>query len=169
MPLNNLLSLRQKYALFANVPAARTGLYIFVLTSILAISIIVRSDESIDKWPLILLVFIFPTIGLALMYPALRALPRMIRALENGVCIEGQLLSTKATSTRIRGRPLIKLKLGYELYGQLHTCEERLVDPSQNIQQHWLMVDAEDPDNAVYVEALPTDLKQAVIRRNQLS
>lgn len=168
MSLNQILSLRQKYQLFANIPAASLGLYTFLIGSCFPLMLIVKSPDVFSQGPVLLLILIFPAVGLALMYPALKALPRMIRAIENGVCIEGQLLSVSTTSTKIGGRPLKRLKLGYELYNQLYTCEERMIDPSENIQRHWLMVDADDPNNAVYVETLPTALKLLLINRNTL-
>lgn len=168
MPFNQSLNLLQKYRLFTNIPAAKLGVYIFLTGLVPLVLIGYNAPNTFDEKPVTLLVLLFPLLGIWLMYPALKALPRMIKAIENGVCIEGQLLSKTGTNTRIGGRPLVKLKLGYELYNQLYTCEERMVDPSKNIKRHLLMVDAENPTNAVYLETLPADLKLKLINYNEL-
>ncbi len=168
MPFNQPLSLIQKYRLFMNVPGAKIGFYVFVIGLFLLVVLGYNAPNTFDEKPITLLVLALPLLGIVLMYPAIKALRRMIVAIENGVFIEGQLLSETGTSTRIGGRPLVKLKLGYELYSQLYTCEKRIVDPSKNVKHHWLMVDAENPKNVVYVETLPTDLKRKLINANEL-
>jgi len=169
MKLNKKLTTSEKVKIFQNIPLAKMGTYMFLMGMFMVMLIAFQKPEIFFEKPEVIILFIFPTIGLVFMFPAIKAFPRMVSAIENGVCIEGQFLESKGTATKINNQPLVKMKIGYEMYGKQYTCEERVVAPSKNIQKYLLLVDADNPENAVYVETLPDDLKMEIIRRNKIA
>ncbi len=169
MNLNKKLTISEKLKLFKNIPLAKMGAVAFLMGMFMVMLVALQKPDIFFQKPEILILFIFPVVGLLLMFPAIKAFPRIINAIENGVCVEGELLEFKTTGTKVGNQPLVKMKIGYELYGQQYTCEERVIGPSRNIQKYLLLVDADKPNNAVYVETLPVDLKMEVIRRNKIA
>lgn len=166
MKLNNPLSNKQKFEIFINLPGVKVGGLLFLIGTLFICSLIMRGSGK-DITGIVVLTSIFPLIGLSIIYPSVRALPRIIYALENGVCVEGKLISITNTNTKFNDKYLKNVTLSYQLYGQIYTITEKMIISVKDLQQHLIMVDASDPNNAVYLETLPFDVKKKLKRRNQ--
>jgi len=168
MKLNATLSLKQKLKIFFNLPGSESGALVLIFGLSITFAILSKIDTSPGKGGfIILLLFIFPVVGSWMLYENIRVFPRMIYALENGVCVEGKLEKIKASDTAIDGKPIGNVKLSYELYDQKYTITEKMNRPVGYLKTHLIMVDANDPNNAVYLETLPHDVKKELKRRNQ--
>ncbi len=172
MKLNNRLTIKQKMKLFFNLQGGEESVMFLVVSLIIVLPIFSKIDLKFQNGNIALLFFLllllmFPIIGFYLIYRNARELPRMFYALENGVCVEGELLKIKSTDTRINEKALREIRIGYELYGKKYICTEYVTIPVGMFKQHLLMVDADDPNNAVYLEKLPHDVKKELKRRNQ--
>jgi hypothetical protein len=171
MKLNKPLTITQKLQLFLHFPGVKIGLGIFLFTSILLIAIYLQDNtqSNMTTWWGLLAMLVFPALGIYLMHRGYSTLPRTINALENGVCVEGQLIREGDTNETIMDKKVKQVTLKYELYNKPYQLTELSLKSVKKLKEHLIMVDANDPEFAVYLESLPEDLKQDLKRRNGFS
>lgn len=105
--------------------------------------------------------------GWLLTWSALERLPVIFRILKNGAVIEGELIQKEKTDTRINKQWMFKLIFSYSYGGEKYVLTENLLSPIASVKKHLIIVDKENPQNGVYLESLPTEIKIEAIRRYQ--
>lgn len=109
--------------------------------------------------PWLILVAIFPLVGLAVIVPMTLAGIRRYRLLRNGVLTQGRLVSKKATNMLVNRRRVYKLTFAFTTRdgrpGEA-VAMTSMVEQLQDEKEEPLLYDPDDPRRAFLMDELPT-------------
>jgi len=165
--MNQRLTAYQKYRIFKRLPGAGAGILMAIIGSIVCVPAF-ASNPSFLFGPAAIILLIWPAIGAYLLIPNVKYISKIISAIEYGECVEATLLEAKNTNTSYGGKPLRKLKFGFQHWGELYTHESKIIGYQPNTKVHYLMVESQKPENAVYLELLPEDIRLELLRSHNL-
>jgi hypothetical protein len=108
--------------------------------------------------PWVLLVSIFPAIGLAFLIPATLSGRKRNHLLQNGILTTGQAIDRRPTNVRINNQPLWEVVFEFhDRNGQRRECCARAVDTTrlEDESSEALLYDPEDPSKACVIDEAP--------------
>jgi hypothetical protein len=107
--------------------------------------------------PFVLLVAIFPIVGLGIGISQLRAGHRNLRLLRSGAETRGKLLGKEATGVYVNEQPVMALTFEYEAGGRTYTAKVKALDPSrlEDDPREPMLYDPRAPSRATTLDHLP--------------
>ena len=108
--------------------------------------------------PVVLLIFIFPGVGLLLATADLRRRTRAVRLLKTGRMTSGVFETMRATNTRINKQPVMELTFRFEdEYGNEHrtTAKSHQTGRLQDEAHELIVYDPANPGEASVLDELP--------------
>lgn len=109
-------------------------------------------------WPVVIMILIFPAVGLAFISVGLRKGLKGLRLLRHGMTAEGRFIGKKATNTKINGQTVWELSYEFATAsGRQAVAKARSHEPEPLTDQALepLVYDPLDPLNAVMLDDLP--------------
>ena len=110
--------------------------------------------------PVVLMVLMFPLIGLAMIMYFASSGRRNVWLLENGEVTQGTLIRKEATNTQVNKQPVYKLTFAFkDLYGQTQeaVAKTHLPEKLMDERTETLFYDPRNPRHAVMLDGLPGD------------
>ncbi|MBN2087977.1 hypothetical protein JW964_00100 [candidate division KSB1 bacterium] len=108
--------------------------------------------------PIVLVVLIFPAVGLGMMYIGMRKGLKSIQLLKNGILTRGRLLAKKPTHIRVNNQPMYEYQFEFkDELGQMHLLKEKAVDNPELEDEalETLLYDPDKPQKGILLDNLP--------------
>ena len=107
---------------------------------------------------MVMIVTIFPAVGLVLLIPAMRIGRKRNRLLREGILTTGKCIDRRPTNVRINNQPLWEVVFEFfDRNGQRRECSARAVDTTrlEDEESEALLYDPNDPSQAYVIDEAP--------------
>jgi hypothetical protein len=108
-------------------------------------------------WWLVLFIFVFPIVGLALALPQIPRGRRAIRLLRHGVETRGTLTKKRETKVSVNDEPVMALTFEYEVEGRTYHATMKTLQPAllEDDKHEPMLYDPAEPEHATTLDHLP--------------